>query len=75
MNDAIDGELKSDQSSGLVDLRSDLKTNLAAEFETALSSATELTTTQRENLGKLVKSGSAAAQEILAVFATEEHKD
>lgn len=75
MNDAIDGELKSEQSSGLVDLRSDLKTNLAAEFETALSSATELTTTQRENLGKLVKSGNAAAQEILAVLATEEQKD
>lgn len=75
MINAIDGELESDQSSGLLDLRSDLKTNLAAEFETALSSATGLTASQRENLGNLVKNGSAAALEILAVLATEEQND
>ena len=51
------------------DLRTQLRTNLAAEFQQALCLATALTDEQRQALSKLVTDESVAAHTILKSLA------
>ena len=51
------------------DLRTQLRTNLAAEFQQALCRATALSDEQRQALSKLVTDESVTAQTILKSLA------
>jgi len=53
----------------IADLRTQLRTNLVAEFQQALCLATALTDEQRQALSKLVTDESVTAQTILKSLA------
>jgi hypothetical protein len=55
----------------IADLRTQLRTNLAAEFQQALCLATALTDEQRQALSKLVTDESATAQTILKCLTAD----
>jgi hypothetical protein len=73
MNEAKDAQLESDQSADPIDLRTELRSHLTDEFNTALSSCTALTDNQRSALSAAVSEGTVTTAAILqALGATKE---
>ncbi len=64
-----ESEPESKQSAMSVDLRAELRRNLAAEFKSGLSS-TALSNEQQTALGELVKGGTVTPTRILEVLRT-----
>lgn len=73
MNEAKDGQPESDKSADPIDLRTELRSHLTDEFNTALSTCTALTVNQRSALSVAVSQGTVTTAAILqALDATEE---
>ncbi len=69
MSVRADPDPESNQNEELVDLREELRSNLAAQFKTALSSSTALSDNQQTALGELLDSGAVTSAAILSALS------